>query len=150
MKKINIRGIYGKAILHHFNNYLVIMEAITEDIVKKIEKELEYSKNLSFKTKDGHLITQAEIFLYGHIDVENERDKKLLESFENRIWDYTQWNHIAYTGVNYKTGDVIRDEKKDAFLRYSVCDIVKWIKYNLLLINNPKNIIIYKLPRRYC
>ena len=149
MKKINIRGICAKAILHHFNNYLVVMEAISESTVKKIEDELENSKNLTFRTKDGYLITQAEIFLYGHIDVENEKDKKLLESFENRIWDYTQWNHIAYTGVNYKTGDVIRDEKRDAFLRYSMCDIVKWIKYNLLLINNPKNIIIYKLPKRY-
>lgn len=149
MKKINIRGICAKAILHHFSNYLVVMEAISESTVKKIEDELENSKNLTFKTKDGKLITQGEIFLYGHIDVESEKDKKLLESFENKIWDWTQWNHIAYSNVNYKTGDVIRDEAKDTFLVYSMVDIVKWIKYNLLLINNPKNIIIYKIPKRY-
>lgn len=148
MKKINIRGICAKAILHHFSNYLVVMEAISESTVKKIEDELENSKNLTFKTKDGKLITQGEIFLYGHIDVEAEKDKKLLESFENKIWDWTQWNHIAYSNVNYKTGDVIRDEAKDTFLVYSMVDIVKWIKYNLLLINNPKNIIIYKIPKR--
>lgn len=148
MKKINIRGICAKAILHHFSNYLVVMEAISESTVKKIEDELENSKNLTFKTKDGKLITQGEIFLYGHIDVESEKDKKLLESFENKIWDWTQWNHIAYSNVNYKTGDVIRDEAKDTFLVYSMVDIVKWIKYNLLLINNPKNIIIYKIPKK--
>ena len=84
---------------------------------------------------------------YEIIDVESEKDKKLLESFENKIWDWTQWNHIAYSNVNYKTGDVIRDEAKDTFLVYSMVDIVKWIKYNLLLINNPKNIIIYRFPR---
>ena len=148
MKKINIRGICAKAILHHFSNYLVVMEAISESTVKKIEDELENSKNLTFRTIDGKLITQGEIFLYGHIDVESEKDKKLLESFENKIWDWTQWNHIAYSNVNYKTGDVIKNEVKDAFLVYSMVDIVKWIKYNLLLINNPKNIIIYKIPKR--
>lgn len=150
MKKINIRGICTKAILHHFSNYLVVMEPISESTVKKIEDELENSKNLTFRTKDGKLITQGEIFLYGHIDVESEKDKKLLESFENKIWDWTQWNHIAYSDVNYKTGDVIRNEVKDGFLVYSMVDIIKWIKYNLLLINNPKNIIIYKIPKRCC
>ena len=148
MKKINIRGICAKAILHHFNNYLVVMEPISESTVKKIEDELENSKNLTFRTKDGKLITQGEIFLYGHIDVESEKDKKLLESFENKIWDWTEWNHIAYSNVDYKTGDVIRNEAKDGFLVYSMVDIIKWIKYNLLLINNPKNIIIYKIPKR--
>ena len=148
MKKINIRGICDKAILHHFNNYVVIMEEISDSMVKKIESELTNSKNISFKTKSGKLITQGEIFLYGHIDVKNDKDKKLLESFENKIWDWTKWNHIAYTNVDYETGDVIRDEIKDAFLRYSMVDIVNWIKYNLLLINNPKNIIIYKLAKR--
>ena len=48
MKKINIRGICAKAILHHFSNYLVVMEAISESTVKKIEDELENSKNLTY------------------------------------------------------------------------------------------------------
>jgi len=148
MKKINIRGIYDKAVLHHFNNSLVIMEAIDEDTVRKIEDEGSNSKNITFKTKNGRYITQAEIFLYGKIDIEDEKDRKLLESFENKIWDYTEWNHIAYSNVNYKTGDVYENESKKTFLKYSMCDIVKWIKYNLLLINNPKNIIIYKIPKR--
>jgi hypothetical protein len=123
------------------------MEAIDDKTVKNIENELENSKNLSFKLKNGRLITQSEIFLYGKIDIENNKDKSLLESFENKIWDWTQWNHIAYSNVNYETGDVIRDENKQCFLRYSIVDLIKWIKYNLLLINNPKNIIIYKIPK---
>lgn len=148
MKKINIRGICDKAILHRFNSYLVVMESISDSVVKKIEDELQHSKNLSFKTKDGKLITQGEIFLYGHIDVEDDKDKELLKSFENKIWDWTEWNHMVYSGVDYKTGNVYKDEARQVFLRYSTVDIVNWIKYNLLMMNNPKNVIIYKIAKR--
>lgn len=146
MKKINIRGLYDRIILHRFNNHVVVMESITDKEVKDIENELKNSKNLSFKLKNGKLITQSEIFLYGKVDIENEQDKELLKSFENRIWDWTEWNHIVYSNIDYETGNVKIDENLQVYKKYSTVDVINWIKYNLLLINNPKNIIIYKIP----
>lgn len=149
MKEINIRGILGRAILHHFNNKVVVMEPITEKDVKAIDTSAEYSKNIAYKLKNGKLLTQDNIILYGHIDLKNNKDRKLLEKHENKIWDWTEWNHIAYSDVNYNTGIVKRNENKNGFLWYSMVDLIKWIKYNLLLINNPENIIIYKIPKSY-
>ena len=137
MKELNIRGIFGRAILHHFNtNKIVIMESISEKDVKAIDASVEHSKNIAYRLKNGKLLTQDDIILYGHIDLDNEKDRALLEKHENKIWDWTDWNHIAYSEVNYNTGIVKRNENKDGFLWYSMVDLVKWIRYNLLLINN--------------
>ena len=106
------------------------------------------SKNITFRTKYGYNITQNEILLYGKINVDDEKNKLLLESCESKIWDWTQWNHLAYSGVDYETGIVSANEANNNFLVYSMVDISKWIKYHLLMMNYPKNIIIYKVPRR--
>lgn len=148
MKRINIRGIYDKVALHHFSTQSVFMESLTDAEVKKIKDEAVNSKNITFKTKYGYNITQDEILLYGKINVDDEKDKLLLESCENKIWDWTQWNHLAYSGVDYETGIVTSNEVNNNFLVYSMVDVSKWIKYNLLMMNYPKNIIIYKVPRR--
>lgn len=148
MKRINIRGIYDKVALHHFSTQSVFMESLTDAEVKKIKDEAVNSKNITFKTKYGYNITQDEILLYGKINVDDEKNKLLLESCENKIWDWTQWNHLAYSGVDYETGIVTSNEVNNNFLVYSMVDISKWIKYNLLMMNYPKNIIIYKVPRR--
>lgn len=148
MKRINIRGIYDKVALHHFSTQSVYMEPLTDAEVKKLEDEAVNSKNITFRTKYGYNITQNEVLLYGKIDVDDEKDKLLLESCESKIWDWTQWNHLAYSGVDYETGIVTANEANNNFLVYSMVDISKWIKYHLLMMNYPKNIIIYKVPRR--
>lgn len=150
MKKINIRGICGRAILHHFNNNnVVVMQPITKKVVEDIENQLENSKNLYIHLRNNIRLTQSEVILYGEINTDDDNDKKLLESCENKIWDWTTWNHIAYSEIDYETGDVYQNESRKAFLNYSMCDIVKWIKYNLLLINNPEYIIIYRIPKNW-
>ena len=72
MKKINIRGICDRAILHHFNNNnIVVMQPITKKLVEDIENQLENNKNLYIHLKNNVRLTQSEVILYGEINTNN-------------------------------------------------------------------------------
>lgn len=146
MNILNIFGIRKRVILNHFENGYVIMEAITDEQHKKLKDEKKVKGQCSFKS-DNHYIAPADIIVYGDINLKNPNDCYLLNKMKNKL--LSDYPHLIHTNVNYKTGDIYPCEERQSYLMTDTFNVIKWIKYNLLYLGNPKNIIVYKVPMKY-
>lgn len=138
MKKLNILGIRKKAILSHFRGIkeeVSVMMPITEEQEKEIISSNKF-------VNDDYEINMNNIYAYGEINLNTQEDINAIKSF-NLIDDGDTAN-IVYSNTNYETGEVEYDKIPKY---YNEWDILKWFKYNLCLIGNPKRIIIFKIRR---
>jgi len=138
MKKLNIFGIRKKVILSHFRGIkeeVSVMMPITEEQEKEIISSNKF-------VNDDYEINMDNIYAYGEINLNTQEDINAIKSF-NLIDDGDTAN-IVYSNTNYETGEVEYDKVPKY---YSEWDILKWFKYNLCLIGNPKRIIIFKIRR---
>ena len=56
------------------NQYVILMEAISEQQEQDIEKYAKYYGQIMYKRADGIVINAKDIILYGTIDLDNEED----------------------------------------------------------------------------
>lgn len=144
-KIINILESQQICYLSHTNSYVVGMIPISD------KDELDLDK-LSEEQKGGYsfivpnvlgeihfVIPRSNILLYGDIDMSNNDDVNCLYNKYNDI--IGNHNRIR-THVDYKTGDVELINNK--VMMSETWDIELWMKYNLLLLGNPKKVMIFK------
>lgn len=146
MKILNIFGIRKRVILNHFENGYVIMEAITDEQHKKLKDEKNAKGQCSFKSDDCY-IAPADIIVYGDVNLKNPNDCSILKKMKSKL--LSDYPHFIHTQIDYKTGDIYPCEERQSYLMTETFDVIKWIKYNLLYLGNPENIIVYKVPIRY-
>ena len=63
------------------NQYVILMEAISEQQEQDIEKYARYYGQIMYKRADGVVINAKDIILYGTIDLDNEEDINYIERF---------------------------------------------------------------------
>ena len=56
------------------NQYVILMEAISEQQEQDIEKYAKYYGQIMYKRADGIVINAKDIILYGAIDLDNEEE----------------------------------------------------------------------------
>ena len=135
-KVMNLFGIREKAILSrtkNLGNYIyVVMKSITKEDEKTLDNEEEININ-------GNIITKDDIYCYGEFDVTNPEDINYVKKFNIINLDN---NNQVHSNFDFETGEVIIEG--NIAKMYDCYDVVKWFKYNYLLIGKPNRIIIYK------
>ncbi len=135
-KVMNLFGIREKAILSrtkNLGNYIyVVMKSITKEDEKTLDNEEELNIN-------GNIITKDDIYCYGEFNVTNSEDINYVKKFNIINLDN---NNQVHSNFDFETGEVIIEG--NIAKMYDCYDVVKWFKYNYLLIGKPNRIIIYK------
>lgn len=126
------------------NQYVILMEAISEQQEQDIEKYAKYYGQIMYKRADGIVINAKDIILYGTIDLDNEEDINYIERF-NLMHEDTSKNWI-YTNLDFDTGELETINGK--LIGISTYDPIEWFEYNYLLLGKPERIIIYKYYNR--
>lgn len=135
--KVLLNGIRKKVTLCHINGVpkkVVFMMAITDEQ----EKILDETEQLTLE-EDDITIHRDDVYCYGDIDINNQEDINYITKF-NLIDNYESSNMI-HSNFNYDK-DYVEFDKVPKM--YGTSDIVKWFKYNHLLLGRPTKIIIYK------
>lgn len=141
-KEINLLGIRQRTILSYFNGVrgkeLVVMEAITEEQEKRIDKSEKYYGAIRFDKGDGVIIEAKDIYLYGEVNLEDKNDVFHINKF-NLI---NPESSFIYSNFDYDKGvyTTIDGHSKGS----TTHDAFKWFKFNHCLINKPQRIIVYK------
>lgn len=152
MKQLNILGIRKRVFLDHSNIYSVVMQPITDEEYKKLKQEKQAKGQCSFniKNNDGYnvFIPPSDVIIYGDLDINKRSDIAVIKRMENKIWDRYN-NHWLYTNMDYKEGIIFPNEDRKSYEMSQTFNIVAWIKYNLVYLGNPKNIIVYKIGSRF-
>lgn len=130
-----------RAILCHTNtgnkNTYTFIEGITEDQEANIDRLVKRDIRVSFRTKNGDIIDQNDIYTYGPINLEDPRDIASIKSMDLVDSGGTK----IYSGFDYETGTI-----------YPVDGKIRWhITFDPLInfmqahckINKPERIIIY-------
>lgn len=135
-KVMNLFGIRKKAILSRIkvmgNTVYTVMRPITEEN----EKALDVYEKI---TIDDRVIVKDNIYCYGEININNEEDVNYIKKF-NII--NLEDNNSIHSNYDFETGEVTIEG--NVAKMYDCYDVVKWFKYNYLLIGKPERIIIYK------
>lgn len=147
MRKINIMGIRSKAIMNRTNTHYLIMQSITEAEEEAIDNSMDEEGNIRFLVDDKFYIPGRDIFLYGHVDVENPDDIEVIKDAKIITEEINNAANIP-SKLDYKTGDVYSD-KEDIFRCHDTWNKLDWFKFNHVLIGKPERIIIYKIPKKY-
>lgn len=147
MKALNIFGMRKRIVLDHSKNSYTFMQAISEKELDSIKKEKQFKGQAGFKLGD-RFISPDDVILFGDIDLTKQSDINVLKKSEKKIWDCYN-NHWYYTKVDYKNGIVPFDENRGSYLQSQTFNLITWIKYNLVWLGNPKNIIVFKLPEAF-
>lgn len=138
-KVIKLLGIRQKAILSRIkvmgNNVFTVMLPLTEEQ----EKVLDRDERIEI---DNKIITKDNIYCYGEIDVNNPEDIAYIKKFN--IINLDSSNSV-YSNYDYDTGEVIVEG--NVAKTHDCYDVVKWFKYNYLLIGKPNRILIYKCKK---
>jgi hypothetical protein len=114
------------------SNVFTVMLPLTEEQ----EKILDRDERIEI---DNKTITKDNIYCYGEIDVDNPEDISYIRKFN--IINLDASNSI-YSNYDYDTGEVILEGNVAKV--HDCYDVVKWFKYNYLLIGKPSRILIYK------
>ena len=135
-KVVKLLGIREKVILSrtkNLGNYIyVIMKPITKEDEKTLDNEEELNIN-------GDIVTKDDIYCYGEFDVTNPEDINYIKKFNIINLDN---NNQVHSNFDFELGEVIIE---GTIAKMHDCyDVVKWFKYNYLLIGKPNRIIIYK------
>lgn len=147
MNPLKIFGIRKRIVLNHSSDYSTIIEAITDEQYKKLKEEKQAKGQCSFKV-DNVFIPPSDVIVYGDLNLTKRGDREILNKMENKIWDKYN-NHWYYTRMDYNTGIVHPNESRKSYLMSQTFDLIKWVKYLLVWLGNPTNIIIYKLSTKY-
>lgn len=135
-KVVNLLGMREKAILSrtkNLGNYIyVVMKSITKEDEKTLDDEEEININ-------SNIITKDDIYCYGEFDVTNPEDINYVKKFNIINLDN---NNQVHSNFDFETGEVIIEG--NIAKMHDCYDVVKWFKYNYLLIGKPNRIIIYK------
>lgn len=138
-KVVNLLGIRTKAILCRIKvmgNYsYTVMRPITEEEEKLIDKDEKI-------TIDDNVIAKDNIYCYGEFDVTNPEDINYIKKFN--IINLDEVNSV-HSDFNFDEGNVIIEG--NVAKTYSCYDVVKWFKYNYVLIGKPSRILIYKCKK---
>lgn len=145
-KEVNLLGIRSKkAILCHSEvmkgvHSYIIMEEITEEEELRIDKSHKYYGEKQYERKDGIIIQDKNIYIYGEVNLKDENDINIITSFNLINHDYDKnWVHSNF---DYERG--VFTTIDGVAKTYPTSDPILWFKYNHCLIGKPKRIIIYK------
>ena len=135
-KVINLLGIRKKAILCRIKTLGNFIYTVMRPITEEQEKELDDMEKI---TIDGITIDKDNIYCYGQFDINNEEDLNYIKKF-NII--NLEADNAVHSNINYEYGTVAIEG--NIAKTYSCYDVVKWFKYQYLLIGKPNRIIVYK------
>ena len=128
-------------------DYGVFMEIISEKTEKELDRQMNIHNSFNYVNLHGSQIKSSAVYLYGEVDLNNEKDIKYLSRYKNAILNPFYSGNWYYTSFNYETGEIQYDENKKAYLGINfIADYLKWFKFNYCIIGKPKRIIIYKHP----
>lgn len=147
MNPLKIFGIRKRIVLDHSNSYSTVIEGITDEQYEKLKNEKKSKGQCSFKVNKA-FIPPSDVIVYGDLDLTKRSDREILNKMQNKIWDKYN-NHWYYTHMEYDTGIVHPNESRKSYLMSQTFDLITWIKYLLVWLGNPKNIIIYKLNTKH-
>ena len=146
MKTRTLLGTRKRAIVNRFENYVVVIEPISSATVTKMENQQLTNGSATYEAIFDVHIPSYDVLLYGNINFRNKKDIKLLKRFEGRLWDIMDVSHFIYTNINFDMGYISKENNDDKYKGYTCTNIVDWIKYNYMLIGNPKYVCIYRYP----
>ena len=147
MKKINIMGIRSKAIMNRTHENYLVMQAITEEEELAIDNAMDTEDTIRFVLEEKYVIPGRDIFLYGHVDVNNPDDLEIIKNAKIITEEIYEAANIP-SNFDYETGDVYSDQE-GIFRCHDTWDKIKWFKLNHLLIGKPERIIIYRINKKY-
>lgn len=147
MRKINIMGIRSKAIMNRTHENYLVMQAITEEEELAIDNAMDTEDTIKFVLEEKYVIHGRDIFLYGHVDVNNPDDLEIIKNAKIITEEINEAANIPSI-FSYKTGNVYSD-REGIFRCHDTWDKVKWFKFNHLLIGKPERIIIYRINKKY-
>lgn len=119
---------------------VVFMEAIDENIEKKIDNSEKYFGSICYQREDGADIPAKNIFLYGELDLNNPDDIENIEVFE--LIGKNMGDNYIYSNFNYENGTI--EIENNIIKGYNTWNPLLWFKYCHCLIGKPKRIIVYK------
>ena len=147
MQKINIMGIRSKAIMNRTHENYLVMQAITEEEELAIDNAMDTEDTIRFVLEEKYVIPGRDIFLYGHVDINNPDDVEIIKNAKIITEEINGAANVP-SNFDYETGDVYSD-KEGIFRCHDTWDKVKWFKLNHLLIGKPERIIIYRINKKY-
>lgn len=135
-KVINLFGIRKKAILSRIKVMGNTVYTVMRPIIEENEKALDVYEKI---TIDDRVIVKDNIYCYGEININNEEDVNYIKKF-NII--NLEDNNSIHSNYDFETGEVAIEG--NVAKMHDCYDVIKWFKYNYLLIGKPERIIIYK------
>lgn len=139
VKVINLFGIRKKAILCRTKTMGNFIYTVIRPITEEDEKTLDSDEQIVI---DGNLINKDNIYCYGEFNIDNPEDIEYIKKFSIINFDE---NNSVYSNYNFKEGTVTIEG--NIAKTFSCYNVVKWFKYNYLLIGKPNRIIIYKCKK---
>lgn len=149
MNPLNLFGTRKRAILHHFSNETTIIEKVTPSVIKNLEKRYKEHGQAHYNSYDDFYIKPSNLLLFGKIDLNDSKDIRIINKSENKIWDALSGCHFVYSDLDYNTGIVPFDYDRHSYIGYSTLNLINWLKYNLLLLGFPENVVIYKIDKDF-
>lgn len=119
------------------------MDCLTDEEEKIMDKRKDSNGQVFYETKDGHIINNNDIILYGDINFDNKEDVELIKRF-NLINEDEDGNWI-YSNFNYDKGNFTQIDCINK--GYSTWNALLWFKFKHCLIGKPNKIIVYKDSR---
>ena len=135
-KVVNLLGIRKKTTLCRIKIMGSFIYTIMRPITQEQEKILDRDEQIEI---DGNVISKDKIYCYGEFDVNNPEDINYIKKFN--IINLDEENPI-HSNYDFDEGNVTIEGNMAKM--YSCYDVVKWFKYNYVLIGKPKRILIYK------
>lgn len=135
----------GVTLCHSNDNktfFTVVMEPITAEEEARIDKSSKYYGTTRYERKDGAIINQKDIYMYGEIDLDSDDDLDIIEKF-NLIDERGNW---MYSNFDYDAGTITTIERK--LKQFQTWNPVLWFAYCHCLIGKPQRIIVYKSGKR--
>lgn len=133
---MNLFGIRERTILSRTKNLGNYIYVVMKSITKEDEKALDDTEELNI---NGNIVTKDDIYCYGEFDITNPEDINYVKKFNIINLDS---NNQIHSNFDFETGEVIIEG--NIAKMHDCYDVIKWFKYNYLLIGKPNRIIIYK------
>lgn len=149
MNPLRLFGTRKRAILHHFNSEITVMEKITPSTVKELEERYKVHGQAHYNSYKDFYIKPSNLLLFGKIDLNDKKDVAIINKTENKIWDYLTGCHFVYRDLDYNTGQVPFDYNRHSYVGHSTLNLINWLKFNLLLLGFPENVVIYKIDKDF-
>ena len=138
-KIVNLLGIRKKTILCRIKTMGSLVYTVMRPITEEQEKTLDSDEQIVI---DGNIINKDNIYCYGEFDVTNSEYIEYIKKFN--IINFDEVNSV-HSNYNFEEGNVTIEN--NITKTYSCYDVVKWFKYNYLLIGKPNRILIYKCKK---